>query len=111
MFSIYGDGGEWVERSSGTFRTSTNINDLQAGALISWTEPGEAGHLAFVEEVTADSVTITEGWATSGSSCPSNWSCINFNIKTMSLDEFYSSYGPYYTGNYDFSGYIFPLEG
>lgn len=111
LFSIYGDGGEWVERSSGTFRTSTNINDLQAGALISWTEPGEAGHLAFVEEVTADSVTITEGWATSGSSCPSNWSCINFNIKTMSLDEFYSSYGPYYTGNYDFSGYIFPLEG
>ena len=111
LFSIYGDGGEWVANSSGIFRTSTNINDLQAGALISWTEPGKAGHLAFVEEVTSDSVTITEGWATSGTSCPSNWDCVNFNSKTMSLDEFYNSYGPYYTGNYNFSGYIFPLEG
>lgn len=111
LFSIYGNGGEWVTNSSGVFRTSTNINDLQAGALISWTEPGAAGHLAFVEEVTSDSVTITEGWATSGTSCPSNWNCVNFNSKTMSLDEFYNSYGPYYTGNYNFSGYIFPLEG
>ena len=111
LFSIYGNGGEWVANSSGIFRTSTNINDLQAGALISWTEPGEAGHLAFVEEVTADSVTITEGWANNTMSCPNDWSCINFNIKTMSLDEFYNSYGPYYTGNYNFSGYIYPLEG
>ena len=29
----------------------------------------------------------------------------------MTLDEFYNSFGPYYSGSYDFSGYIFPLEG
>lgn len=111
LFSIYGDAGVWVERSEGTFRVSTNINDLQAGAIISWKEPGRAGHVAFIEEVTSDSVTITEGWATSGYSCPSNWNCVNFNSKTMSIDEFFNSYGPYYTGNYSFSGYIYPLEG
>ncbi len=111
LFSIYGDAGVWVERSSGTFRTSTNINDLQAGAIISWTKSGGYGHVAFIEEVTDDSVTITEGWATNTNSCPNDWSCINFNMKTMTLDEFYNSFGPYYSGSYDFSGYIFPLEG
>ena len=111
LFSIYGDAGVWVERSSGTFRTSSDINDLQAGAIISWKKSGGYGHVAFIEEVTNDSVTITEGWATNTNSCPNDWSCINFNNKTMTLDEFYDSYGPYYTGNYSFSGYIFPLEG
>lgn len=111
LFSIYGDAGIWVERSSGTFRTSTDINDLQAGAIISWKEPGRAGHVAFIEEVTSDSVTITEGWATNGNSCPSSFSCVNFNRKTMTLDEFFNSFGPYYTGGYNFSGYIYPLEG
>lgn len=111
LFSIYGDAGVWVGASSGTFRTSTNINDLQAGAIISWTKSGGYGHVAFIEEVTNDSVTITEGWATNTASCPNDWNCINFNMKTMTLDEFYNSYGPYYTGNYNFSGYIFPLEG
>ena len=90
--------------------TSTNINDLRAGAIIVWTKSGGYGHVAFVEEVTNDSVTITEGWATNTTSCPSNWNCINFNNKTMSIDEFYNSYGPHYTGNYNFSGYVFPLE-
>ena len=90
--------------------TSTNINDLRAGAIIVWTKSGGYGHVAFVEEVTSDSVTITEGWATNTTSCPSNWNCINFNNKTMSIDEFYNSYGPHYTGNYNFSGYVFPLE-
>lgn len=111
LFSIYGDAGDWVNASSGVFRTSTNIDDLQAGAIISWNQSGGYGHVAFIEEVTSDSVTITEGWATNINSCPNDWNCINFNLKTMSLDEFYNSYGPYYTGNYDFSGYIFPLEG
>lgn len=111
LFSIYGDAGIWVERSSGTFRTSTNINDLQAGAIISWTKSGGYGHVAFIESVTSDSVTITEGWATNTNSCPNDWSCINFRNKTMTLDEFYNSFGPYYSGSYDFSGYIFPLEG
>lgn len=111
LFSIYGDAGVWVNASSGTFRTSTDINDLQAGAIISWTKSGGYGHVAFIEEVTSDSVTITEGWATNTNSCPNDWSCINFRNRTMTLDEFYNSFGPYYSGSYDFSGYIFPLEG
>lgn len=111
LFSIYGNAGVWVEKSSGIFRTSTNINDLQAGAIISWTQPKKAGHVAFIEEVTADSITITEGWATNGTSCPSSFKCVNFKKKTMSLNEYYNGFGPYYTGNYKFSGYIYPLEG
>ena len=111
LFSIYGNAGEWVSKSSGILPTSTDINDLEAGAIISWTKPGGYGHVAFIEEVTSDSVTITEGWATNTTSCPYDWNCINFNMKTMSIDEFYDSYGPYYTGDYDFSGYIYPLKG
>lgn len=111
LFSIYGNAGEWVEKSSSTFRTSTNINDLKAGAIISWKKPGGYGHVAFVEQVTSDSVTITEGWANNTNSCPNDWSCVNFNKKTMTLDEYYESYGLYYTGRYNFSGYIYPLEG
>ena len=111
LFSIYANAGDWVGASSGILPTSTNINDLEAGAIISWTKPGGYGHVAFIEEVTNDSVTITEGWATNTTSCPNDWSCINFNMKTMTLDEFYNSYGPYYTGNYNFSGYIYPLQG
>lgn len=111
LFSIYADAGNWIEASSGILPTSTNINDLEAGAIISWKKSEGYGHVAFIEEVTSDSVTITEGWATNTTSCPNDWSCINFNMKTMTLDEFYNSYGLYYTGNYNFSGYIYPLKG
>ena len=111
IFSVGGNGGDWVETSSGIFQTSTNIKDLEAGALISWKEPGDYGHIAFIEEVTSDSVTISEGWSRYRDSCPSNWGCVAFNLKTMSIDEFYNSYGPHYTGSYVFSGYIYPLKG
>ena len=110
IYSVYANAGDWIGASQNTMKTSTNIEDLRAGAIIVWTKSGGYGHVAFVEEVTSDSVTITEGWATNTTSCPSNWNCINFNNKTMSIDEFYNSYGPHYTGNYNFSGYVFPLE-
>lgn len=110
LFSIRGDGGVWVERSKGKFKTSTNIKDLRAGAIISWKHKGAAGHVAFIEEVTSKTVTYTESWATNGQSCPNNWNCINFNKKTVSINEFYKSRGLHYTGNYSFSGYIYPLE-
>ena len=110
IYSVYANAGDWIGASQNIMPTSTNINDLRAGAIIVWTKSGGYGHVAFVEEVTSDSVTITEGWATNTTSCPSNWNCINFNNKTMSIDEFYNSYGPHYTGNYNFSGYVFPLE-
>lgn len=111
LLNIYGDGGMWLEASSGKFKTSTNIKDLKAGSIISWKQSGGYGHVAVIEDVTDQKVTITEGWAKNTTSCPNNWNCINFNTKTISLDEYYNSYGKYYNGNsYSFNGYIYFLE-
>lgn len=111
LLSIYGDAGVWVEQSSGKFKTSNNIKDLKAGSIISWKQSGSYGHVAVIENVTDKNVTITEGWATNTGSCPNNWGCINFKSRTISLKEFYNSFGKYYNGKgYSFNGYIYFLE-
>lgn len=111
LLSIYGDAGVWVEQSSGKFKTSNNIKDLKAGSIISWKQAGSYGHVAVIEDVTDKNVTITEGWATNTGSCPNDWGCINFKSRTISLNEFYSSFGKYYNGKgYSFNGYIYFLE-
>ena len=111
ILSIYGDGGSWVDQSAGKFKTSNNIKDLKAGSIISWKQAGAYGHVAVIEDVTDKNVTITEGWATNTSSCPNNWGCVNFKSRTISLKEFYNSFGKYYNGKrYSFNGYIYFLE-
>ena len=111
ILGIYGDGGVWVEQSAGKFKTSNNIKDLKAGSIISWKQADAYGHVAVIEDVTDKNVTITEGWATNTGSCPNNWGCINFKSRTISLKEFYNSFGKYYNGKgYSFNGYIYFLE-
>lgn len=110
LLNTYGNGGDWYENTRGNFKGSSNVNDIKAGSLISWKKPGGYGHVAVIEEVTDDKVTITEGWATNGSSCPTSWDCVNFLKRTVSREEFNNSFGKYYTGSYQFSGYIYFLE-
>lgn len=109
-----GNGGEIYDNAvaRGNFNTSNDIRQPKAGSYIVWKEPGNYGHVAVVEEVntTDNTITITEGWSSSGNSCPNDWSCVTFNSVTMDLDEFYNSYGPNYNGGYQFSGYVYFLE-
>ncbi len=112
LLSIYANAGDWYANavSSNLFHGSTNIKDIKAGSIIVWKKSGWYGHVAYIEDVTDKSVTITEGWADNTTSCPNSWSCVNFKSNVKSLEEFYSSYGPYYSGNYNFVGYIYTLE-
>ncbi len=110
LLNVYGNGGDWYNNTRGKFKGSNNIKDLKAGSIISWTQPGGYGHVAIIEDVTDRTVTVTEGWADNTTSCPNSWGCVNFRSKTVSLDDFYNSYGKYYSGSYNFSGYVYFLE-
>ena len=114
IYPAYGNGGDIYDmvKAAGAFKTSNNIREPKAGSYIVWKEPGAYGHVAVIEEVnTADNtITITEGWATGGASCPSDWSCVRFQNSTFDLDDFYTGYGQNYTGGYQFSGYVYFLE-
>ncbi len=110
LLRAYGNGGDWYDNTRGVFKGSNNIKDIKAGSLISWKKPGGYGHVAVIEDVSDEKVTITEGWATATASCPSSWNCVNFKSRTVSLDDFYNSFGKYYTGAYRFSGYIYFME-
>lgn len=107
----YGNGGEIYDNAKSVFNSSNDIKKPKAGSYIVWKKPGSYGHVAIVEEVntTSNTITITGGYTSTGS-CPSNWDCIQFTSKTMSLDEFYNSYGQHYIGGYVFSGYVYFLE-
>lgn len=114
LLMIFGNAGIWYEKAvgSGFFNGSRNIKDLKAGSILVWSQPRSYGHIAFVENVdtTNNTVTITEGWATNTASCPNSWNCVNFKSNVMSIDDYYNSFGPYYTGRYRFVGYIYALE-
>ena len=110
LLNTHGNGGDWYDNTRGVFKGSSNINDVKSGSLISWKKPGGYGHVAVIEDVSNDQVTISEGWATNTTSCPTNWGCLNFNSRTMSLNEFTNFYGRYYTGNYNLSGFVYFLE-
>ena len=114
LYPAYGNGGDIYDqvKAAGAFNTSDNIKEPKAGSYIVWKQPGGYGHVAVIEEVntTDNTITVTEGWASSGNSCPSDWSCVQFQNKTMDLDEFYNGYGQSYTGGYQFSGYVYFLE-
>lgn len=108
----YGNGGDIYDRTRGVFKGSSNLKEPKPGSYIVWKEPGSYGHVAIVEDVnqSKNTITITEGWASSGSSCPSSWSCVRFSHKEIGLDDFYSGYGKHYIGGYKFSGYVYFLE-
>lgn len=114
LLNIYGDAGMWYLKAvtSGIFNGSTDIKQVKAGSIIVWAKSGGYGHVAFVENVdtTNNTITITEGWATNTTSCPNNWGCVNFKSNVMSLDDYYSSFGPRYSGKYRFLGYVYALE-
>ena len=114
LMGIFGDAGQWYNRAvlSGKFYGSTKIKDIKPGSIIVWSKKGAAGHVAFVENVDTanNTVTITEGWATNGSSCPRSWGCVNFKSNVMSLDAYYKKFGPRYTGAYKFVGYVYALQ-
>ena len=110
--SVYGNGGDWYDVTRGKFKGSNNPDDVKPGSIISWKKKGGYGHVAIIEDVneTKKTVTVTEGWATNGNSCPNSWSCVNFRNKTISLDEYRKTYAKYNKGNYTFSGYVYFLE-
>lgn len=112
LLKPYGNGGDIYDRAKNVFNGSSNIREPKSGSYIVWKEPGNYGHVGIVEEVNTgdNTITITEGWATGGASCPSSWGCVNFLTQTLDLNAFYNSYGKYYTGGYNFSGYIYFLE-
>lgn len=112
LMSVYGNGGDWYDVTRGKFKGSNNPDDVKPGSIISWKKKGGYGHVAIIEDVneTKKTVTVTEGWATNGNSCPNSWSCVNFRNKTISLDEYRKTYAKYNKGNYTFSGYVYFLE-
>lgn len=112
LMSVYGNGGDWYDVTRGKFKGSNNPDDVKPGSIISWKKAGGYGHVAIIEDVneTKKTVTVTEGWATNGNSCPNSWSCVNFRNKTISLDEYRKTYAKYNKGNYTFSGYVYFLE-
>lgn len=110
LLNTYGNGGDWYDVTRGKFKGSNKVKDVKAGSLISWKKPGGYGHVAVIEDVTDDSVMVSDGFATNGSSCPNSWSCVNFNKRTYSMDEWKSVYGKTNGGNYYFSGYVYFLE-
>ena len=107
----YGNGGDIYDNAKSVFNSSNDVRKPKAGSYIVWKKPGGYGHVAIVEEVNTSSntITITGGYTSTGS-CPSNWNCVQFETKTMSLDAFYEGYGQSYSGGYNFSGYVYFLE-
>ena len=111
ILPAYGNAGEIYDNAKSVWNSSNNIKDVKAGSFIIWQQPGQPGHIEVIEEVNTDdnTITITGGWTSTGS-CPGNWNCIEFQSRTMPLDEFYEGYGLHYIGGYNFVGYIYFLE-
>lgn len=109
----YGNGGDIYDNAKSVFNSSNDIRKPKAGSYIVWKQPGKWGHVAIVEDVTATTITLTEGWSTGGGnySCTQDWSCVHFEgPSTYNLDEFYKNYGMHRDGSYNFSGYVYFLE-
>ena len=112
LLRSYGNGGDIYDNAKSVFNGSSDIRKPKAGSYIVWKQSGQAGHVAIVEDVTETTITITEGWSTSGLySCSGSWNCIHFDgPNTYQLEDFYNNFGAHYYGGYTFSGYIYFLE-
>lgn len=120
LLSGYGNAEGWFEGTTGIFKHETDIKKPKAGSFAVWgggstacTKP--CGHISVIEEVNDanKTITFTEGWANGGSSCPGTGSCVSFQNKTMSFDEFYEyakNNGGIHNGTMFFKGYVSFLE-
>ena len=109
VLSIGGNGGDIYDNAKDKFNTSNDIKKPKAGSFIVWKKKGDYGHVAVVEEVTDNNITVIGGYTSTGS-CPNSWDCIKLESKTMSLEEFYNGWGKNYNGGYEFDGYVYLLE-
>lgn len=113
LLRSYGNGGDIYDNAKSVFNSSNDIRQPKAGSYIVWKQPGGWGHVAIVEDVTDTTITLTEGWSTSGGSvsCSNDWSCVHFEgPNTYQLEDFYNNFGAHYYGGYYFSGYVYFLE-
>ncbi len=113
IYATMGNGGDYYDNSIavGNIKTSNNINDIRNGAWLVWRDiTGSYGHIAFVEEVNESNqtITITDAYNPGHGN---DWGYV-FNKKTLTFNEYFSSYGPsYYSGSrYRFDGYAYPFE-
>lgn len=111
------------------FKTSRNYRKPKQGAIVSWTQGGNYGHVAIVEKVEGNSVTISEAylglgynvgsgkWSkeyvrsrgcqseTAKTNCESGTGTGCFQIATLTLSEMSNYYG-----SYNFACYIYLVE-
>lgn len=117
-----GNAGDWDSNNAAQkFKTSTNLNDVKAPAIIVWKKVSGSyryGHVAIIEDVDTvnQRVKATEGWSNAKNSsgdtisCPGTWTCIEFKPRDYSMDEYLNGFGKNYTGSYAFSNYIYFTE-
>ena len=107
-----GNGGQWYDRAAsyGFFEYSNDIRAVEPGAIISWKQGSKPGHVAYIEDVnnSQGTITISEGWTSAY--MQGSWEQLSFKTRTISLESYFSSFGPYYVGGYTFSGYVYTLK-
>lgn len=111
--NTYGNGNQWYATTlTSVFGSSKDANQPRVGAIgvYDWVSPNsdghKYGHAVIVEDVSGDSVTISEGW----NSCDpwsSSWSCVGWHMKTLSKSQMSNLGRPDY---YKFIGYVYLLD-
>ncbi len=114
--STYGNATDWYKNTSDKFNKISDITKPQAGSIIVWSGGNghNYGHVAIIEEINTEenTITVTDTWSNlrdgNGNidSCPGTWTCIVFNSKTYSLDDFINNYAPHGGGYKRFVGYV-----
>lgn len=105
-WNIASNAGLWYDqnlaRGISGFKSSNDYTQPKAGAIISWKKAGAPGHVAVVESVNGNNVTISEAniGSAKSSSNPYGWQSV-----TLSTSEINRRWG-----NYTFSGYIYTVE-
>ena len=103
---IASNAGLWYDQNlnngASGFKSSNDYTKPKVGAIISWKKAGAPGHVAVVEEVNGNTVTISEAniGSIKSSENPYGW-----QTTTLSLSEVNRRWG-----SYTFSGYIYMLD-
>lgn len=113
-----GNGKDWWNNPGlKDFNSSSDYTKPKTGSIIVWkwtynnSSGNNYGHVAIIEEIneSEQTITITEGWTNTGS-CPNSWSCVVFNSKTMTTDEYYNWVWHRSNDRYQFLGYVYLLD-
>ena len=124
--SFHGNGNQWASAQlKQVFGSSSDYTKPKQGSIVAydWTTAGctsyynghncdsshpRYGHVAIVEDVQGDTVTVTDGWVKNngGKSCPENCSCIGWQSRTLSISQM-KNLG---SNRYTFLGYIYLLD-